>query len=257
MTLDLTVGDSERAHLDVAPYDGTTSATLTLHSPADTDPSGTTIPLDGGVDLVNDDGVAVKRFTQLAAVQYPASGWWVRSWTVTGTGACQPDERFFVAPNPTAGGPDWTPTRQRVASYVPSRPLVPAVDGSNTDLMTFDATTRPTGGQVDVIIMDAVGWVLDATGALDTSLHQSANACAAIRAAAFVELGYPERSDPMKATANTTADRLFKQADAMLASLVGRNKAITGADGDDPDPVFAVLPVWTFPAPAAHGDTLL
>ncbi len=256
-TLDLTVGDWESPWLDVAPYDvGATTATLTVHSPADTDPAGTSVVLDDGVETTV-DGLPVLRFTVTAAIQYPAAGWWVRAWTVAGVGACQPDERFFVAPNPTAGGPEWTPTRQRVASYVPSRPLVPAADGSNTDLMTFDSTTRPAGGQVDVMIGDAVNWVTDATGLLDETLHQSANACAAIRAAAFVELGYPERDNAGKATANTTSDRLFKQSDSMLAALVLRNKALTGVDGDDPEPAFEVLPQYSFPAPSPYGDSVI
>lgn len=254
---DLTVGDWETPYLDVAPYDAGTAATLTLHSPADTDPAGVDVPLNAGVELVNDEGVAVKRFTALAAVQYPAGGWWVRSWTVTGVGACQPDERYFVAPNPTAGGPAWTPTRERVASYVPSRPLVPAADGSNTDLMTFDSTTRPTGGQVDRLIADAVNWVTDETGTLDAALYESATACAAIRAAGFVELGYPERSDPMKATANTTSDRLFKQAEQMLARLAARNAALTGADGDTPDAVFEAVPAYNVPPAPCWGEQLL
>jgi hypothetical protein len=254
---DLSVGDSERPSIDIAPYQvGSTAATLTVHSPADTDPTGTAVPLDTGVETTV-DGVPVLRFTVTAPVQYPVAGWWVRGWQVTGVGACEPDERFFVAPNPTAGGPEWTPNRQRVASYVPSRPLVPAADGSNTDLQTWDSSTRPTGGQVDVIIMDAVNWVLDATGELDSTLYQSANAVAAIRAAAFIELGYPERNDPMKSTANTTSDRLFKQAELMLAALVARNKALTGADGDDPEPVFEIAPMWSFPAAPSWGDTLL
>ncbi|GAA0719882.1 hypothetical protein Drose_06175 [Dactylosporangium roseum] len=253
---DLSVGDWETACLDVAPYDVSTAVTLTLHSPADPNTTGTPIPVDGGVGLTNDDGKAVKRFTA-TAVQYTVAGWWVRAWNVTGVGACQPDERFFVAPNPLAGGPEWTPSRARVASYVPSRPLVPAADGSNTDLLTFDASTRPTGSQVDVIIMDAVNWVTDSTGDLDKTLHQSANACAAIRAAAFVELGYPERNDPTKDTANQTSDRLFKQADQMLKQLAARNESLTGVDPDDPDAVFEIVPLYSFPPAPAHGDLLL
>ncbi|MGI5247776.1 hypothetical protein [Dactylosporangium sp. CA-139066] len=250
---DLTVGDSEQPWLDIAPYQvGDTTATLTLHSPADTDPSGTNVPLDGGVETVV-DGLPVLRFTTTGLTAYPAPGWWVRSWTVTGIGACQPDERFFVAPNPTAGGPEWTPTRARVASYVPSRPLVPAADGSNRDTHTFDSSTRPTGGQVDQLIADAVNWLTDETGELDPSLHESATACAAIRAAGFVELGYPERDDPTKSTANATSDRLLRQADQMLARLAARNEAITGVD----PAVHAIVPVYSFPAPPPWGDSLL
>ncbi len=161
-----------------------------------------------------------------------------------------------IPSGPAADLPTWAPSLERVAAYVPSRPLAPQADGSNTDLRTFDATTRPTAGQVWLIIADAVGWVTDATGTLDSTVYGSANAVAAIRAAAFVELGYPERNDPMKSTANTTSDRLFKQADQMLAALVARNKAITGSDGDDPDTAFEVLPMWSFDAPPAWASYL-
>ncbi|GAA2346928.1 hypothetical protein [Dactylosporangium salmoneum] len=257
MTPDLTTGDSEQPWIDVAPYQvGDTTATLTLHSPADTDPSGTSIPLDGGVETTA-GGLQVLRFTTVGLVQYPAPGWWVRSWNVDGVGACQPDERFFVAPNPLAGGPLWTPARARVASYVPSRPLVPAVDGSNVDLMTFDQTTRPTGAQVDQLIADAVNWVTDETGDLDPSLYESATACAAIRAAGFVELGYPERNDPMRSTANNTSDRLLKQADQMLVKLAARNESLTGVDPDDPGAVFEIVPAYRFPPPPVYGDWTL
>lgn len=152
----------------------------------------------------------------------------------------------LAGPASSSGMPDWAPSLERVAAYVPSRPLVPQPDGSNIDLPAFDSTTRPTSAQVWLIIADAVAWVTDATGDLDLTLYQSANACAAIRAAAFVELGYPERDDPMKSTANTTSDRLFKQAEQMLKGLVARNKAITGTDGDDPEAVFEVAPAYSF-----------
>ncbi|MER7280412.1 hypothetical protein ABT369_38845 [Dactylosporangium sp. NPDC000244] len=257
MIPDLTVGDSEQPWVDVAPYQvGTTAATLTLHSPADPDPTGTAIPVDTGVETTV-DGRQVLRFTTISNVRYTAAGWWVREWKVTGPGAIEPKETFFVAPSPLAGGPLWTPTRSRVASYVPSRPLVPAADGSNVDLMAFDSTTRPTGGQVDQLIADAVNWVTDETGVLDERLYESATACAAIRAAGFVELGYPERSDPMKSTANTTSDRLLKQAEQMLARLAARNAALTGADGDTPDPAVAPMPVYSFPPAPSWGDQLL
>lgn len=158
-----------------------------------------------------------------------------------------------------AGGddlPSWSPTLEQVAAYVPGRPLVPQPDGSNADLLTFDTSTRPTASQVTALILAATNWVLAATGALDATLYTTAADCAALRAAAFVELGYPERNDPMRDTANQTSDRLFKQADQMLAALVGRNKAATGSDGDDPDAVFEIVPQY-IPAPTAWSDQLL
>lgn len=234
-------------YLDVYPYDGTTAVTLEVRPPGVT-------PYDAGtctssLVTVDIDGVAtlVQRWTAPPIATGAPFGWWVLGWTITGTGADAPEDEFYVEPPPEPGGPTWAPTRSRVAAYVPSRPLVQTPDGRNVDLGTWNDDTRPTGRQADILIRDAVNWVLDATGTLDVSLYQSANAVAAIRAAAFIELGYPERSDPMKSTANTTSDRLFKQADQMLAALVLRNKALTGSDGDDPEAVFEIVPMLSFP----------
>ncbi len=244
--------------LDVYPYDGTTTVSLEVRppSPAAAFSAGPCTPSLVTADVA---GVStlVQRWTAPAVATGSPYGWWVLAWSVSGTGASAPEELVYVEPPPEPGGPTWAPTRTRVAAYVPSRPLVPTPDGRNIDLGTWTDDTRPSGGQVDVIIRDAVNWVSDATGTLDLTLYQSANACAAIRAAAFIELGYPERNDPMKSTANTTSDRLFKQADQMLAALVARNKAITGADGDDPEAAFEIVPLWSFPNAPAWGDSLL
>ncbi|GGM53296.1 hypothetical protein ACFFX1_54975 [Dactylosporangium sucinum] len=248
---DLTVGDWETAHIDVAPYDGSTAATLTLHSPADTDPAGTLIPLDGGVELINEDGQAVKRFTQVSAVQYPVSGWWVRSWDITGVGASQPDERFFVSPNPVAGGPTWTPTRERVADFVPHRTIPEAFESQGEPLLTFTANTTPRGATVDRLITGAVGWVLTTTGDLHTSLGDAAQEAAALRAAGFVELA------GMPTVDRDLADALFTQADAALKALAARNESLTGVDPDDPDAVFEIVPLYSFPPASSWGDSLL
>ncbi len=253
----MTSPDFATPYLDVYPYDDSTAVTLEVRPPA-------TTPYDAGtctatLETVDIDGVStvVQRWTAPPVATGEPYGWWVLAWTITGTGADAPEDSFYVEPPPEPGGPTWAPTRSRVAAYVPSRPLVPTPDGRNVDLGTWTDDTRPNGGQVDIMIRDAVNWVSDATGTLDLSLYQSANAVAAIRAAAFIELGYPERSDPMKATANTTSDRLFKQADSMLAALVARNKAITGADGDDPEAVFEILPTYSFDSPPAWASYLL
>lgn len=253
----MTAPDFVGPYLDVYPYDGTTLATLEVRPPGVTPyDAGACVPTLVTVDI---DGVAtlVQRWTAPPVATGEPYGWWVLGWSITGTGADAPEDEFYVEPPPDPGGPTWAPTRKRVAAYVPSRPLVPTPDGRNVDLQGWTDDTRPTGSQVDIMIRDAVNWVSDATGTLDLSLYQSANACAAIRAAAFIELGYPERSDPMKSTANTTSDRLFKQAELMLAGLVARNKALTGTDGDDPEGVFEIAPQYSFPAPSRYGDCFL
>ena len=238
---DLSVGDSEKPSIDIAPYQvGSTAATLTSHSPADTDETGTAVPLGVGVETVA-DGVPVLRFTATAAVQYPVAGWWVRGWKVTGVGACEPDERFFVAPNPTAGGPTWTPTLAGVADYVPHRTVPAGFESQGSPVNTFTDSTTPPASSVQRIIRRAVSWVLSATGALVTTgeLDEAAQECAALRAAGFVELAATPNAD------RELAADLFKQAEAALKTLVARNEALTGEDPDDPDAVFEIVPAWS------------
>jgi hypothetical protein len=242
-------------YLDVYPYDGSTAVTLEVRPPDPAVPFPVT-PITPSIIQAVIDGAptAVQRWTAAPVATGEPYGWWVLAWDVTGTGAGAPEESVFVAPPPVPGGPVWTPTRPRVASYVPSRPLVPLADGSNADVMTFDDSTRPTGGQVDQLVVDAVNWVTDACGAIDASLGESATACAAIRAAAFVELGYPERDVPMRSSATNTAQVLFAQADRMLAALKARNEAVTGTDPDLP---AGLLPLYSFPPACPYGDYVI
>ncbi len=244
--------------IDVYPYDTTTLVTLEVRPPS----PGTAFPVEPGEPSevtadVNGTATTVQRWSFPAFPTGSPYGWWVLAWTVLNTGADTLEELFYVEPPPQPGGPTWAPTRSRVAAYVPSRPLVPTPDGRNVDLGTWTDETRPTGRQVDTIIQDACNWVTDATGTLDATLHQSAMAVATFSAAAAIELGYGERDTANKSVANTTSDRLFKRADQMLASLVARNRALTGTDGDDPEAVFEIVPVWSFPAAPSYGDYLL
>lgn len=242
---------------DVYPFDGTTNVTLEIRPPSPAAP----FQVEPGVpsEVTEDVGgqpATVQRWDFPPVPVGAPYGWWVGKWTVTGTGADVSEFTFYVEPPLPTGGPTWAPTLSRVAAYVPSRPLVPTPDGRNIDLGTWTSDTRPTDVQAGVLIMDAVNWVTDATGSLDVSLGQSANACAAIRAAAFIELGYPERDSTGKGVANTTSDRLFRQSEQMLKALVDRNRAITGTDGDDPEAVFEIAPAYNLPAPSRWGDWL-
>jgi hypothetical protein len=248
---DLSVGDVDVPFLDVAPYEvGVTAATLTVHSPADPDETGTPVPVDAGVETTV-DGAAVLRFTATSSVQYNVPKWWVRHWIVTGVGAGEEDERVFVAPSPLAGGPDWTPTRERVADYVPHRTVPEAYETAGEPVNTFTADTTPPASTVDRIITGAVAWVLTATGDLDASLGDAAQEAAALRAAGFVELaGHPTVDQQL-------AQTLLAQADAALKALQARNTTLTGVDPDDPDAVFEIVPAYSFPEPSSFGDCLL
>jgi hypothetical protein len=153
---------------------------------------------------------------------------------------------------PIPAGPDdspgWTPSLERVAAYVPRRTLVGSVDGYGTTRRTFDTTTTPQAGDVTALIEDAVAWVLDRTGALHITLYDSGRGLAARRAAAFVELGYPDNRDDIG-----VAEQLLRSLEIDLAALADANTALTGDDPATPgvDDV-AVLPYWSFPATPAE-----
>jgi hypothetical protein len=234
-----TVGDIDIAQLVVDPFDATTAATLTALAPDGTPTHPATSTADAGHTWTS------------TPITLNQAGWWVYVWTVTGTGAGAEAQRLFVAPNPTSGGPTWTPDRQRVASYIPGRALVGAADGYGNALGAFDSTTHPTGEQVDRLIADAAAWVELKTGAVDASLDEAATATAAVYAAYQIELSYPDNSRDVG-----VADQLWRQAVAMRDDLARANEAATGDDPEDPSAHLA--PVYSFPdvdAVAPWGDS--
>jgi hypothetical protein len=138
--------------------------------------------------------------------------------------------------------PLWAPDRTQVADYVPGRTLSQDLNGAR---LTFDATTRPTGDEVDRLIAEATTWVMLKTGtAIAANLLGAATTAAAIRTAGMVELGYPRNAKDLD-----TAQILLKQASDLRDDLARANAAATGEDPTDP--AENVLPVWHFP-PAPH-----
>jgi hypothetical protein len=249
---DLSVGDSDVPHLDVAPYQvGVTAAALTVHSPADPDETGTAVPVDSGVETTV-DGALVLRFAATSSVLYDVPRWWVRHWSVTGVGAGDEDDRVFVAPSLLAGGSEWTPTRERVAVYIPERTVEINRLSDGLPTLGFSADTRPTGRQIDQQIEDAVAWVTTSCGDLHASLYETARGLAALRTAGMAEASWPVRDGDLSA-----AQILLTQADNGLKTLAARNEALTGEDPDDPDAVFEIVPAWSFPSASAWGDQLL
>ncbi len=137
----------------------------------------------------------------------------------------------------------WAPSLVKVADQIPGRTLV-KVGGANSETMSFDSTTRPTGAQVGRLIDDAVGWVQSVTGAtVDPSLYAAATGCAAVYAAASVELGYPERESANEKDAQALGNALLKKAQDMLTKLGARNDVLIG---ENPE-VFETVPMWSFP----------
>jgi hypothetical protein len=88
---------------------------------------------------------------------------------------------------------------------------------------------------------------------VDDSLGDVAGVCAALRAAAAVERGYPEQ-DQVDA-ALRRADALDARAEAMRADLVRANEAATG--GNPTNPASGLLPVYSFSSPVPWGDAYL
>jgi hypothetical protein len=161
------------------------------------------------------------------------------------TGALTQRIPFALVVSAAAALLAWSPTLTEVADYVPgrTRPATPGA-GDDTLLGTFTPLTRPTGEQTARLIAGATAHVAATVGTVDLSLYALAKAAAAQRAAAYVELAYPERDADLN-----TADRLLTLSDTALAQLEGANLAVSGATVG-----IAAMPVWAMPTPVAWGD---
>ena len=213
--------------------DGTTNATITYAN--DTAGSGTVSP----APTTSDGGKSWSALKQVTA-----SGLWTFVWSLTGGGAGT--EKYTLYVNTATATPvPWVPDLRTVADYVPSR-TIPVDTPADDPLMTFDATTRPTGEQVARIAQGAVRWVANSVGTVDPTLYEQATDVAAIRAAGMVELVYPVRDADVQ-----NAQALLAQADAALVALQSRNEAVTGTS---PEAESALMPQFSFPDPHLTED---
>jgi hypothetical protein len=91
------VGDVATATLTVAPFDGTTSASLLVTAPDATTSAPSASTADSGA-------------TWTAVVTYGQAGWWLLTWTVTGTGAGVEHQKVLVSATPSVPpyGPAYT-----------------------------------------------------------------------------------------------------------------------------------------------------
>jgi hypothetical protein len=226
------VGAYATETLTVDPADLTTAVTVTVTDPDATVTHPAASTADSGA-------------TWTATVHYDKPGVWRIAWLVSGTGAgvrtlsVDVDDSFDLPP--------WAPSRDQVADYVPNRTLQAGRNQPGTAQLTFNDSTRPTGQQVDRLIVDACAWITTVTGPVDESLWKMAGATAAVWTAAAVERTYPTRQGDI-----TTVDSLTALANQMRTDLQRANEAITGDDPDDP--LAHLLPVWNFPQPVTWGD---
>ncbi|MEV4287355.1 hypothetical protein AB0K40_17765 [Nonomuraea bangladeshensis] len=141
----------------------------------------------------------------------------------------------------------WTPSLEQVADHVPTRTRNAAEPGDTRLTGTFSAQTEPTDEQARRHIAAAVAEVLGAVGgsvpAAPAFLGHLASEAASLRAAADIELAYPNR--------NADADR-FAQLDQRAKDALQRLLDAVNDQGGGPE--GGLLPVWSMPVPVWYGD---
>jgi hypothetical protein len=129
---------------------------------------------------------------------------------------------------------------------------------TNDPAGTFTANTEPTATQVTELIGQACTMVVSRTGlpVMDT-VTEVADACrvaAALWAAYWVELGYPERDADV-----SVYDRLRTDAEAATKAAIALNTAAGGGTSldppDDGSAASAAVPTFSFPDPPVWADT--
>jgi hypothetical protein len=123
------------------------------------------------------------------------SGDYVAVWTVAGTGAGVQAKVYNVRPlpDPSNTRPVWTPFLSEVGDFVPSKTR-DITAGSDVIFGTFNGLTHPDDGQAQRMVDKAVTGILSGIGTIAPSEYAQARSVAAIRAAADIELAWPERS---------------------------------------------------------------
>ncbi|MDX3100449.1 hypothetical protein [Nonomuraea angiospora] len=145
----------------------------------------------------------------------------------------------------------WTPSLEMVADHIPTRTRPIEPPGETRYLNTFTSETTPTDVQAQRRIEDAVVTVLAAVGgvvpAAPMFLSILAREAAALRAAADIEIAYPDRDADV-----AVYEQLNELANAKLERLVQAiNDQGHGTSGS------SLLPVWSMPEPPWWGDYLL
>ena len=139
----------------------------------------------------------------------------------------------------------WAPTLEDCAVHIPTRPR-DTTPGSDVLLGTFTADTTPDAGQAQAVIDAAVRTILSYTGPLDATdreLLDQARTAAEWRAAADIELAYPNRTADV-----TVYDQLNERAKYELATLLKRLQGLSEG------PQAALLPSWSSPDPPPWAD---
>ncbi len=146
----------------------------------------------------------------------------------------------------------WAPTVSDVAKHIPTRTRDTRTPGSDALLGTFTANTTPTDAQAQAVIDDVVAALVAETGDIpDTGdqwqeIQTAARVAAEWRAAADIEIAYPDRNADVQ-----VYDQLNARAELAKKTLLAA-LAETGEGTVDP---AHLVPEWMFPRPAPWGDT--
>lgn len=136
---------------------------------------------------------------------------------------------------------DWAPTLKDVGGCIPTRTSNVNLPGEDEYLGTFTADTRPNAEQATDKINHAVADV-EAYATVTTALEPLAKNAAMWRAAADIELAYPDRN----ADAN-----YYAQLDARARYEWG---LFTQEADKDESTTTTGMPQWSMPEPVWYGD---
>lgn len=235
-------------------YDAGSTAFITLWTKDD---AGTPVDADTTptATLTVTSGTAAGTVTSLVVsspdtgvytigVPLPVPGDYTLTTTATVAGSTRVDVRQLAALDPaTAPGglPAWAPSLADVADHIPTRTRPTAEWGSSDDMLgTFTDATTPNRDQALRLIGRACAWVAGHLGSpVYPAAYGVASAAAALRAAYWVEVAYPERTQDLG-----VYDRLATEATA-AATIAAQVNAAAGATISDPE-AMTLLPLFEF-----------
>jgi hypothetical protein len=171
--------------------------------------------------------------TYTVAVPLPVEGEYVLRTVATVGGSTRVDVRRLaaLAASSAIALPAWAPSLSDVADHIPTRTRPTAEWGSSDAILgTFTDATTPTRDQAARIITRACAWVGSQLGSpVSPTVYQAAGIAAALRAAYWVEVAFPERDGDL-----SVYDRLAVDADT-AATTARELNAIAGAQLPDPN----------------------
>lgn len=136
----------------------------------------------------------------------------------------------------------WAPTLEDVAGCIPTRTANVNLPGDDEYLNTFNDDTRPNSTEAQKAIDHAVTDALSVVTSIPTALEDIAKNAVMWRAAADIELAYPDRNADANYYAQLDA-RARYEWDRFIKASEGQNSSTEVG-----------VPTWQFPTPVWYGD---